>query len=221
VQKLDSYDDQLSEVMRRVLRPDSNCIDVGCHRGTILKEMIAIAPRGEHHAFEALPDLAAKLNFPSAVIHACAVADKSGTSEFQHVENDPAYSGLRPRIYDRADPRITKITVQVRTLDEAIPVSLPVRLIKIDIEGGEYHALLGATKLISRCRPFIAFEASQKSTGQYGVVANQMFDLLRSLNYDLTTMKGWLTGESPISREVFAQNWANGPDYFWWAIPNS
>jgi len=73
--------------------------------------------------------------------------------------------------------------------------------------------------LIRRCRPFLAFEAGHKSTGQYGVTAEQMYDLVSSLDYDVTTMKRWLDGESPISRETFADNWMNGPDYFWWATP--
>jgi FkbM family methyltransferase len=217
---LDNYDQQLTAVMRRILRPDSNCIDVGCHVGNVLREMMAIAPRGDHHAFEALPHLAATLadKFPAAQIHAQAVSDASGCSDFQHVENDPAYSGLRRRIYDRPDPQLTTITVQTTTLDEAIPY-LKVALIKLDIEGGEYHAIRGATNLIRRGRPYIAFEASHKSTGQYGVSSDEMFDLLAGLDYDLSTMKRWLAKEQPIPKALFAENWMNGPDFFWFAIP--
>jgi len=140
--KLCTYDQQLVAVMRRVLRPDSSCIDVGSHVGDVLREMIAVAPRGKHHAFEALPHLATKLKARfSAVVHTSAVAEKSGTSEFQHVENDPGYSGLRQRIYDRPDPQITTILVPVTTIDETIPTNLKITLLKLDIEGGEYDVL--------------------------------------------------------------------------------
>ena len=218
--KLCTYDQQLVAVMRRVLRPDSSCIDVGSHVGDVLREMIAVAPRGKHHAFEALPHLATKLKARfSAVVHTSAVAEKSGTSEFQHVENDPGYSGLRQRIYDRPDPQITTILVPVTTIDETIPTNLKITLLKLDIEGGEYHALRGATSLIRRCRPYIAFEASHKSTGQYGVSSGDMYDLLATLGYDLSTMKRWLAGAGPITKATFAQNWLHGPDFFWFAVP--
>jgi hypothetical protein len=32
------YDEQTLAVMRRWLKEDSNCVDVGCHKGTILSE---------------------------------------------------------------------------------------------------------------------------------------------------------------------------------------
>jgi precorrin-6B methylase 2 len=47
-----AYDAQAVEVMRRCLRADSNCVDVGCHEGSILSEMLRFAPAGTHYAFE-------------------------------------------------------------------------------------------------------------------------------------------------------------------------
>ena len=39
------YDVQTLAVMKRVLREDSCCVDVGCHQGSILREMLRYAPR--------------------------------------------------------------------------------------------------------------------------------------------------------------------------------
>lgn len=50
------YDQQTVEVMRLVLENNSNCVDVGCHKGEILDEVIKLAPEGLHFAFEPLPD---------------------------------------------------------------------------------------------------------------------------------------------------------------------
>jgi FkbM family methyltransferase len=216
-----NYDEQLFAVMDRILGPDSSCVDVGCHQGTILREMIARAPRGRHYAFEPLPHLAAQLKqqYTGVAIHAAAVAEQGGVAEFHHVENDPAYSGLRPRVYDRPDPQVIKITVPVTTLDCQIPTSAKVALIKLDIEGGEYHALCGAENLLRRCRPFIAFEAGQKSTGQYGVSAGEMYDWLAAREYEIYTLQAWLTGTGPIAKQLFADHWLRGPEYFWLAAP--
>ena len=45
------YDLQTLQVMRKLLQPASCCIDVGCHRGVIMKEMVALAPQGDHWGF--------------------------------------------------------------------------------------------------------------------------------------------------------------------------
>jgi hypothetical protein len=39
------YDRQLGAVIRRVLRADSNSVDVGAHRGAVLRELLRRAPR--------------------------------------------------------------------------------------------------------------------------------------------------------------------------------
>ena len=44
-----------------VLREDANCIDVGANVGEILEEIVRVAPRGRHIAYEPLPDHAADL----------------------------------------------------------------------------------------------------------------------------------------------------------------
>jgi SAM-dependent MidA family methyltransferase len=43
--------------MSRVLKKDSNCIDIGANEGTILRDMLKFAPRGDHMAIEPIPDL--------------------------------------------------------------------------------------------------------------------------------------------------------------------
>src|SRR3712207_5280757 len=50
-----TYDRETIAVMRRTLRRDSNCIDIGCYKGDILKEIVKHAPDGVHYAFEPLP----------------------------------------------------------------------------------------------------------------------------------------------------------------------
>jgi FkbM family methyltransferase len=219
-----AYDRQTIEVMARVLRRSSSGVDLGAHKGDILRYIIEIAPDGIHHAFEPLPHLAQELRdrFPGVRVHQAAASDRSGTSEFQYVENDPAYSGLRRRAYDRADPIISTIQVAVTTVDEAVPADHPVAFVKIDIEGGEYHALRGATNTIRRWRPVIVFEAGSRSTGLYGVTPDDLFTLLADdMEYDLSTMQRWLGGRPAYSREEFRHNWEHGPDYYFIAVPRA
>jgi FkbM family methyltransferase len=217
-----SYDRQTVEVMFRALRQNSNCIDVGAHAGDILRQMFGIAPRGKHYAFEPLPHLAEKLRkeFPHATVHEVALSDRSGESEFLFVENDPGYSGLQRRIYDRPDPKVIKILVRVARLDEIIPRQERIAFIKLDIEGGELHAMKGGVETIRHSQPVIVFEAGRPSTEQYGVKANDVYSLLtETLGYELSTMDRWLNRKAPYTREEFENNWEACLEYYFIATP--
>lgn len=216
------YDQETIQTMRRVLESDSCCIDVGAHRGSILQEMVRIASRGRHYAFEPLPHLAEYLRrrYPGVRVYEAAVSDHTGSASFLHVENAPAYSGLQERIYDRFDPVLKPITVDVVQLDEVIPSEEHVAFIKLDIEGGEFQALRGAAGIIGRCRPVIVFEAGAKSTGQYGVTPEEVYSFITDqLGYHLSTMQRWLADQSPHSLTEFSRNWYDGPDFYFIAYP--
>jgi len=216
------YDRQTVEVMFRVLRRNSCCVDVGAHAGDILRHMTDICPRGTHYAFEPLPQMSEVLRqrFPSVNVYQAAVSDKQGESEFQFVENDPGYSGLRRREYDRPDPKITTIRVRVVTLDEIIPRDQKIDFIKVDVEGGEFHVIKGGIETIRLGRPVIVFEASSRSTGLYGVKPDDIYLFAtETLGYELSTMNRWLRRETPITRIEFDSNWHNGPEYYFIATP--
>ena len=92
------YDIQTLEVMKRVLRKDSNCVDVGCHNGSILKTMLRLAPNGYYFAFEPLPEMHQSLaksfgKVTNLKLSDSALSDTEGTTTFQHVLSNPGYSG--------------------------------------------------------------------------------------------------------------------------------
>ncbi len=152
---------------------------------------------------------------PGSAFHQAAVSDSNGEAEFQFVENDPAYSGVRRRVYDRPDPRVVTIRVPVATVDETIPAGQPIAFMKIDIEGGEYHAIKGAVSTIRQWQPVIVFEAGSRSTGQYGVTAATLYDLVtKTLGYELSTMGRWLGRGPAMTLQEFSHNWDNGPDFY-------
>ena len=165
------YNRQTVAVMQRCLDEDSVGVDIGAYRGSILAKLIKTAPKGQHYAFEPLPHPAEKLKnqFENVHVYNVALSHKRGETIFQYVKNAPAYSGLRRRTYDRPNPIIEQIFVQKCTLDDIIPDDVKVSFIKVDIEGGEYHALLGGINTIKHCIPMIVFEASSNSTAHYGV----------------------------------------------------
>jgi hypothetical protein len=148
------------------------------------------------------------------------VSDAGGRSTYVFVENAPSYSGLRERDYDRPDPVTTVIDVAVVRIDDVIAESVKVDFIKLDIEGGELQALQGAVDTIARSSPVIVFEAGARSTGRYGVTPGQLFEFVTGrLGCRLSTMRRWLDGAAPYSREEFVDNWHNGPEYYFIAYP--
>src|ERR1700730_4927575 len=85
--KGNQYDQQTFELMSQTLRPDSNCIDVGAYRGEVLRQILELAPKGHHFAFEPVLEnyryVADK--YGEASVYNIALSDKPGTATFQHV----------------------------------------------------------------------------------------------------------------------------------------
>jgi hypothetical protein len=92
-------DRRMERVVRRLVRPDSNCIDVGAHIGSTLRLLLRLAPRGRHLAFEPLPQKAAWLRkkFPEVEIRTAALGAKSGAVSFVENLTRPGFRGLRGR----------------------------------------------------------------------------------------------------------------------------
>lgn len=82
--KNEIYDRQAFDVMRRVLSPISNCVDIGCHRGRFMREILQYAPDGHHFAFEPIPQLAEQLrdSFPSVQVFDLALKRPIQTGSF-------------------------------------------------------------------------------------------------------------------------------------------
>jgi FkbM family methyltransferase len=212
------YDRLTSEVLRRTLRPDSSCIDVGAHQGEILREFLRLAPEGRHHAFEPIPALHASLQHQfghQAVIHDCALSTASGRATFNVVPDDPAYSGLQKRKYRSPDTRTETIQVEVRTLDELFPPGSPkTDLIKIDVEGGEYDVLRGGGELLRRDHPLIIFECGLGASDYYGTEPAQLFRFLRECGYVLRSLPGFVSGSTPLDEETFCRIYEHSTDYY-------
>jgi hypothetical protein len=75
--------------------------------------------------------------------------------------------------------------VDVVTLDSIISTVTPVKLIKIDIEGGELFALYGMKMLLMEQKPILVFEWNVKTADAMGYHPDEIIQFLNSLNYDI------------------------------------
>lgn len=188
------------------LRPDSCCVDVGAHRGGVLRDIVRLAPAGRHVAFEPLPALAAELaaSFPGVDVHNAAVGASSGEVTFSHVVADPMLSSISDR--GHSDAEVERITVALEALDEVLPDDLAPAFVKVDVEGAELGVFQGAIETLRRHRPLIAFEHGLGGADQFGTTPRDVHDLLvGELGYRLFDMDGTGPYDAPMFDAVFTQ----------------
>lgn len=219
------YDACTRKILRRILKPESNCIDIGCHKGEILDLMIRHAPRGKKFGFEPIPELyqflLSKYRYVSDVtISSTALYDKKGKTSFQHVLNAPAYSGIKKRKYDGKQVDIEQITVETARLDDIMPADLCIDLVKIDVEGAEFRVMKGAVNSLKRWKPVVIFEFGLGAADYYD---SSPGDLYRFLTTDcglkLSTLKGFLEKAPDLSEPRFLNFYETGGEYYFVAHP--
>jgi FkbM family methyltransferase len=218
------YDIQTIAVMKRVLASDSNCIDVGCHQGAILRHMLRLAPRGTLLAFEPIPAMCEVLkrtfgNRSNVRIYQIALSDRAVTTSFHHVVSRPGFSGLHRRDNDRE--QIAEISVETELLDALVPAVLPIRFIKVDVEGAELQVLRGGVETIRMNRPVIVFEHGLGGADYFGTKPEDIYDLLvGQCQLKLFLMADWLANGAPaLSREAFREEFFSRRNYYFMAHP--
>ena len=205
--------------MQKVCKPESNCIDVGCHKGEILDLFLQNAPKGTHFGFEPIPDLFKNLvvkyaGKPNCRLFDIALSDKAGTSGFNYVVSNPSYSGLLKRDYDHPNEQDTQITVKTERLDELLPPDIRIDLIKIDVEGGELLVLRGAVRTLARCKPVVIFEHGLGASELYGASPEQVYDLLAQCGLQVSLMSRFLKNGMPFTREEFCGHYYGKKNYY-------
>jgi len=212
------YDRLTGLIFKKVLKPDSNCIDVGCHKGEILEMMLKLSHKGKHMGFEPIPYLNKELirrYGQKATIHTCALADQKGEATFQLVKNAPAYSGLKQRRYDVANPEIEEIKVKVDVLDELVPANQKIDLLKIDVEGGEFGVLKGAVNMLKRDKPVVVFECGLGGSDYYGTKPEDIFGFFNDqIGLGIYTLQAFIKEQKPLSAAEFKACFDSNSEYY-------
>lgn len=211
------YDRLTKSIMKKVIQKDSNCIDIGCHKGEMLQSIIKLAPEGKHFAFEPIPYLYEQLKVKfegQATVFPYALSDKSGQTTFNLVKNAPAYSGINKRKYAVENPEIEEIQVELKQLDEVIPAETKIDFIKIDVEGGEFDVLKGAKNLLNTHHPILVFECGIGASEFYGTKPTDLFQFLADLNYKTSTLRAYMQQGKPLTISEFENAFNKNTDYY-------
>jgi FkbM family methyltransferase len=173
--------------------PHPVVFDVGAHVGEITLACRARMPEARIFSFEPFPSSREILlrnigGDPLTTVVPLAVSDCKGTSVF-HSNKLDATNSLLPsstsggKLWGGVQRNLTTIPVETTTLDEAAAALSVERIdiLKLDIQGGEYKALLGARRLLEEGRISIVWlEILAVPAYEGQVPAHELFHLLGS-----------------------------------------
>lgn len=167
------FDRSVTDVIRGLLGPGMTFFDVGANFGTYtLIGAQEVGEKGRVVAVEPAPSINALLfenvtmnGFgPRTDVLRCAVGESAGTVTLHEFETRQGGNSVLPSVAEKAKATygetVTLREVECRSLD-AIIADLGIEridLMKIDVEGFEYQAFLGARHMMTHCRPRIILE---------------------------------------------------------------
>lgn len=185
IRYLGTFEPKSLESMRTLLRPGATVLDVGANIGVFSIEaanivgkdgkVISIEPFPFHA--DAIRRSAEANDFVQITVVSCAVADRFGAAVLS-----------LPRGGNRGMFTIGKVSgsehgdVPVSTIDEIVG-DKQVDFIKMDIEGSEYRALLGAERTLRRSKPPILIELNEAALQTCGSSSRKVKDVLMSHGY--------------------------------------
>jgi FkbM family methyltransferase len=150
------YEQHLVNVFKNYIQDDFVIVDGGAHLGMHSLRLSDLVPYGHVYAFEASPRTHDKLkqtieynNIQNITLYNNALHNENTNAyviEHIHADQDRVIIGT-----DINHKNVKAITIDSLNLDK-------LDFIKLDIEGGEYHAILGAEQTIKKYKPIITYE---------------------------------------------------------------
>jgi FkbM family methyltransferase len=181
-----AYERDLVDLFKNTLKRGMTFLDVGANIGYFSAIAAGlVGSEGSVHAFEPTQECYARLvrNLSSlrcAHAYPCAVGDTTGTATIHFNEEELGWGSLH------SDKDLTRAAeVQLITLDDwALRERIAsIQFIKMDVEGGEYRALQGATRILHDLRPIIAAELNSVCLSRDHRAPEDVIKLLQSADY--------------------------------------
>lgn len=211
------YELEEERFIKKVLRGGDFFVDVGANVGTFsLLAARSVGPFGRVFAFEPNPS-AVELLKRSAVMNWChdrlvvnqmAVAEDAYTSSLVFAESTLGASKLSDTMDSESTHAKTieyldqsdSTEVDVKALDQVFTYNVPIRFLKIDVEGLEHLVIEGAKRLISnKCIDYIMVETVKEVAGANWGKVFQSIKGLTQKGYSAHTFSG---GSRPVEVDL-------------------
>jgi FkbM family methyltransferase len=178
---LGSYEASMQKLIAREVRPDAVFYDVGANVGFYSLLASILVGSGRVFAFEPLPANVAYLYKHLALnaaknveVFELAICDQGGTAFFEQEG-----TGAMGRLQDKGSLRVATGTLDSLVQEQKLA---PPDYIKMDIEGAETKALVGAMLCFQRFKPVLFLATHGRE------IHKECCDLLRSWNYELSVV---------------------------------
>jgi FkbM family methyltransferase len=166
-------------MLQFLVRPGSGAVDGGAHKGVYSYYLSPLCR--QVHAFEPNPamyDYLCKAVPANVMTYQMGLSDLSGKATFNVPRSGSKTHNTRGSLQDvTGESGAHRLEIQVVDLDSMGLENIG--FIKLDVEGNEYAAIRGATKLIQESRPVILAEL----TGVGGNPPEQVVGLLEEWDY--------------------------------------
>ena len=190
------FKEKARESLFKLLNLGDTVIDVGANVGAVaLKSALLVGPNGQVHAFEPDPTNYNRLmknftmNSPQNLhVHNLGLGESEG---YFLLETIDTYNRGKNKIVEEfpdyyiKDHTYTKVKVvpfdthlQTSDIDK-------VNLIKIDVEGYEFHVIKGAIKTLEHFRPKLFIEIDEQNLMEQGSHPSELVHLLEDFGYKI------------------------------------
>ena len=189
----DEFEDETLQFIYSVLQKDGCFVDIGANIGFFsLNASAIVGDKGIVYAFEPANNTFNKLKeniesnqMKNISMHKLALGDAEGVKEF-HISTDgyDAFNSfvmpVHGKDYILENTDIAKLDGFYNDLKQYTNL-----VIKIDVEGWEYHVVNGAQKVLSALNPILIIEFNDENTSVSEFRCTDLFKLLESLNYSM------------------------------------
>jgi FkbM family methyltransferase len=193
---IDNYEPLESAALRRLLRPGAHVVDVGANVGwfTFLAAL-AVGPEGHVSAIEPRRPTVDYLRRSVSLnqlderitVMQTAVGRETGSAS---IVWQPASRNPGSAHFGAPGDNVEAQAVDVRTLDDLL-AGTAVDCVKLDIEGAEGLALLGADRVLRECRPLMLCEINPAGLQNVSAMSVDAFLMLvRSRSYVVFSLAG-------------------------------
>lgn len=202
------YEEETELLIHQLVKPGQKVVDIGaCCGYHSLNLATAVGPEGTVYCFEANPELVPIVvdNLRrNALLDRCEVIGKGVWKENTQLEFPMINVGLGTAGFKRAIPDrivLERRQVDVVSLDEELrDVASEIALLRMDIEGAEFEAIMGARELIAASGCALILEWAKETLSQEDSIV--LFDLLtQELGYDVFRIKAGAELEKIASSE--------------------
>ena len=203
---LGDYEKPEIDYLSAFLKPGNVFIDIGANIGLFsLNASKIVGNNGKVYAFEAFPPNYKQCkenillnNFQNIIVENKAISSQNSTMEILYNEKDKNIGMASAFLKDFTSKEIVEsITLDQYSSNQNIT---KIDLIKIDIEGGEFDAILGMTKVLTELKPQVLIEINHKTLQDSGHSETEIINLLSKFNYKIIKK---LSGDEQSYNAVF------------------